>query len=184
MEPANPLPRASQGEPDFRWRGGGVSRIEGLSDGVFALALTFLIVTLQVPGSVDELTAAFLQVPVFALTYASFAWLWYLHHQFHRRYGMEDAITVTWNLVLLFLVLLYVYPLRFLATFLCQQVGIVPRSPVDLVQGVTFHDAQRLMLLYSGGGIALWGTMTMLCRNAWSQREELPLDPVERRHTA
>jgi len=34
------------GETDFRWRGGGVSRIEALSDAVFALALTLIVVSL------------------------------------------------------------------------------------------------------------------------------------------
>jgi hypothetical protein len=30
-------------DPLFRWRGGGVSRVEGFSDGVFAVILTLLI---------------------------------------------------------------------------------------------------------------------------------------------
>jgi hypothetical protein len=44
-------------EPDFRWRGYEVSRIEGLSDGVFAIAVTLLIVWLEVPKTFAELMA-------------------------------------------------------------------------------------------------------------------------------
>ena len=34
---------------DFRWRGNEISRIEGLSDAVFAFAVTLLVVSLEVP---------------------------------------------------------------------------------------------------------------------------------------
>lgn len=39
----------------FRWRGGGVSRIEGLSDTVFGFAITLLVVSLEVPKTADDL---------------------------------------------------------------------------------------------------------------------------------
>ncbi len=39
----------------FRWRGEDVSRIEGLSDAVFALAVTLLIVSTEVPKTYNDL---------------------------------------------------------------------------------------------------------------------------------
>jgi hypothetical protein len=39
----------------FRWRGGDISRLEGLSDAVFAFAVTLLVVSLEVPETFDEL---------------------------------------------------------------------------------------------------------------------------------
>jgi hypothetical protein len=39
----------------FRWRSHEISRIEGLSDGVFAFAVTLLVVSLEVPKTFNEL---------------------------------------------------------------------------------------------------------------------------------
>ncbi len=173
-----------RGEPHFRWRGGSVSRIEGLSDGVFALALTLLVVSLQVPRSFQEMLDAFRQVPVFLLTFAMFGWIWYLHHRFHRRFGLDDQATIAWNLVMLFVVLLYVYPLRYLATTLCQMFGIVdPPAPLlsgELASGLAGSELQGLMLLYGAGFTALFGVLAMLYRHAWSKRDDLGLDARER----
>ena len=40
----------------FRWRGGEIARIEGLSDAVFAFAVTLLIVSLEVVWSKNQAT--------------------------------------------------------------------------------------------------------------------------------
>jgi transmembrane protein TMEM174 (potassium channel) len=181
--PAESLPAQSQGERHFRWRGGGVSRIEGLSDGVFALALTLLVVSLNVPADFADLLRAFGQVPVFLLTYAMFGWVWFLHHQFHRRFGLEDPFTITWNLVLLFVVLLYVYPLRFLAMTLCLEIGIVDARPHGAAAGaaeMNDGELQALMLLYGAGFVAMFGALTLLYRHAWDLRDTLGLDARER----
>jgi len=184
MEPQRPLPEASQGESRFRWRGAGVSRIEGLSDGVFALCLTLLIVSLDVPSDFAALQSAFRRAPVFLLTFAMMGWLWFLHHQFHRRFGLEDGVTVAWNLALLFLVLLYVYPLKYLAGSLCQMSGIVDRppdlGPEFLAAGLRAEDVRALMLLYSGGFVAIFAALAMLYRHAWALRDRLGLDEAER----
>ena len=41
-------------------------------------------------------------------------WIWYEHFAFFRKYDAEDPLTITLNCVLLFLVLFFVYPLKFL----------------------------------------------------------------------
>ena len=66
------LPTAIRGEANFRWRGGDVSRIEGLSDAVFALSLTLLVVSLEVPTNFNEMVRAFHQNHIiFCLTHAT-----------------------------------------------------------------------------------------------------------------
>ena len=47
---------AHQHEKDFRWRGGEIARIEGLSDAVFAFCITLLVVSLEAPKTFAEFT--------------------------------------------------------------------------------------------------------------------------------
>src|SRR5215204_2185504 len=112
------LARRQGGEEDFRWRGEDVSRIEGFSDAVFAFAVTLLVVSLEVPKTFDELLATMRGFFAFAICFALLLSVWYDHYKFFRRYGLRDFLIVVLNAALLFLVLMYVYPLKFLFTLL------------------------------------------------------------------
>ena len=163
------------GENDFRWRGGEVSRIEALSDAVFALSLTLLIVSLEMPATFDAMLDSFRQVPAFAVSFAILMWLWHVHYRFHRRYGLEDAITTTVNAFLLFVILLYIYPLRFVFTLVfARAVGATGPDMIRDDQGPT------LMLLYSAGFAVIFGLFALLYWRAWAVRERLELDERER----
>ena len=174
----NLLDRAQQGDRYFRWRGGDVSRLEALTDAVFALALTLLVVSLEVPTTFAELKAAFFLLPAFAICFALLLYVWVSHFRFHRRYGLEDGLTVTLNGVLLFLVLGYVYPLKFLFYWLWTQFGLADplASQVFSSQG----EIQLLMVAYGLGVAALFGTLWLLNFLAWRHRDALQLTPVER----
>ena len=67
------------------------SRLEGFSDAVFAFALTLLVVSLQVPSSYDELVHTLRSFVAFAPSFAALIWIWYLHREFFRRYGLGDG---------------------------------------------------------------------------------------------
>jgi len=58
----------------------------------------------------------------FALCFAQLVMIWRTHYRFSRRYGLEDDYTVFLNMVLLFLVLFYVYPLKFVFTTLFSEI--------------------------------------------------------------
>ena len=105
----------------FRWRGGDVSRLEGLSDGVFAVTLTLLIVA-QPPTTFYGLWLVIRDIPVFLTCFTLLMLAWRYHYLFFRRYGLEDFATSLLNGVFLFLVLFYAYPLKFLATFLWRSI--------------------------------------------------------------
>src|SRR6266851_1453237 len=102
----------------FRWRSHEISRIEGLSDGVFAFAVTLLVVSLEVPRTFAELMQTMRGFGAFAISFTLLFIVWFNQYKFFRRYGLQDNLTVVLNGVLLFVVLFYVYPLKFVFTLM------------------------------------------------------------------
>ena len=78
-----------------------ITRLEGFSDAVFGFALTLLVVSLDVPSSVDALMEQMASFVGFALMFAMVCWIWYEHNKFIRQFGLQDAWTVFVNAVLL-----------------------------------------------------------------------------------
>src|SRR5260221_7917282 len=105
-------------EKNFRWRGHEISRIEGFSDAVFGFAVTLLVVSLEVPKTFNELKEAMLGFPAFGICFTLLLLVWRTHVHFFRRYGLQTASASALNAALLFLVLFYVYPLKFLFTMI------------------------------------------------------------------
>lgn len=165
-------------EPDFHWRGGDVSRIEGLSDAVFAFSLTLIVVSLEVPKTFENLIATMWGFIAFAACFALLILIWYSHYVFFRRYGLEDMRTIVYNSFLLFVVLFYIYPLKFLSTLLIYNF-------TDLWQGgliggiINGSDVNELMIIYAAGFVAVFSLLTLLYRHAYNKRDELELDEVE-----
>src|SRR5271155_944063 len=105
-----------QAEANFRWRGGDITRLEGFTDAVFAFAVTLLVVSLEVPRTFTELIAVMKGFVAFAICFAVLVHVWYCHYKFSRRYGLQTVYTIVLNSALIFVVLFYVYPLKFLFT--------------------------------------------------------------------
>ena len=145
-----------------------VTRIEGFSDAVFGFALTLLVVQLEVPKTSDELMLLVRGSVPFGVTFAMVCYIWWEHNKFFRRYGLQDAWTAFLNSVLLFVVLFYVYPLKFLATaVLGPLVGLTFRP---------FGSGRVVMLIYSVGVLCIFGLFVLLYQHAWSRRVSLELD--------
>lgn len=100
-------------DPDFRWRGTNVTRIENLSDIVFAIALGMLITGVDAPRDIAGLRQFLWNVFPTALGFAVLLGLWHGHYTFFRRYGVADKTIIFLNAVLIFVVLFMAYPLRF-----------------------------------------------------------------------
>ena len=120
----------------FRWRGGEVSRLENLSDVVFALCLTMLV---AVPTArafqfeYDQLVYSIKMLPAFLACFLILIWIWYQHHKFFRRYGLGDWLTVAQNTLLLFVVVSYTLPLRFVFSMLLDPVVGLQNVRIDKV---------------------------------------------------
>lgn len=165
------LSNRTSGEAGFRWRGHEVTRLEGFTDAVFAFAVTLLVVSLEVPKTYPELIAAMRGFPAFGICFALLAVVWYEHYRYFRRYGLENPLAVMLNCALLFCVLLYVYPLKFMFA------AAISRAPY------TEHEIRMLLTIFSSGFSAVFGVLWLLYYHAWSCREELELTPLEQLRT-
>ncbi|HXD33397.1 MAG TPA: TMEM175 family protein [Pyrinomonadaceae bacterium] len=168
---------------DFRWRGHEISRMEGLSDGVFAFAVTLLVVSLEVPKTFTELSATMRGFGAFAISAALLFMIWFNQYKFFRRYGLQDTFTIVLNAVLLFVVLFYVYPLKFLFTYLVSMLtgghGEVrlPNGNVEaMVEG---KEMVTLMLIFGAGYVAVFAVFFLLYLHAYRKRRQLELNDLE-----
>lgn len=153
-----------------------ISRLEEFSDAVFGFALTLLALSSGVPSSHDELMGLLKGVPAFACAFALMVWIWHEHDTFFERYPLTDGPTTVINSVLLFVVLVYVYPLKFMFESFMQQVfGLSSR---DLV-GMSLHELANASILYGLGFFILMSLFTLLYLHAYRRREALGLDPLE-----
>ncbi|MEM6805740.1 MAG: TMEM175 family protein [Bacteroidota bacterium] len=92
------------------------NRLEGISDAVFAFAATLLVVSLEVPDSFAELQNQLKGFMSFGISFLALVLIWKTHYNFFRRTSYMDNWIIAFNMFLLFVVLYFVYPLKFLAT--------------------------------------------------------------------
>lgn len=156
----------------FAWRGREITRLEQFSDAVFAFALALLVVSTELPKSMDGLYAILKGFPAFGATFAVLVWIWYLHYQYFRRYGLVNALTIFLNGVLLFLILFYVYPLRFLFGALLG--GLFGGS-----WAFGIGEGSMLLAIYSTGFIAVFVLFALMYRYALAHAAALELSALE-----
>jgi uncharacterized membrane protein len=165
-------------EKFFRWRGGEITRLEAFCDVVFGFALTLLVVSLEVPRNYAELMAAMRGFVPFAVCFAQLVLIWRGHYVYSRRYGLEDSYTVFLNVVLLFVVLFYVYPLKFVFTMLFLEITGAA-SPGMLNQS----QASVVMRIYAVGFASVFLLFALMYAHAYKLRRELGLTAAEAQET-
>lgn len=155
------------------------SRLEALSDGVFAFALTLLVVSLEVPGTFRELLRDLSGFGAFAVSFAALLLIWAVHNGFFRRYGLQDNWTTILNGCLLFVVLFYVFPLKFVAAGITAFVfSLGDYSGMPMLDSA--DELATLFLLYSLGFVLIFVLVSLMYRHAAQKADHLDLDESER----
>jgi len=175
-------PAATFAPTAFRHRGKDVSRIEGFSDAVFGFALTLLVVSLQTPETFEQMIDSMKDSLAFGVCFALLIHFWYRHFMFFRQYGLSDMPTMLINSALLFVLLMYVYPLRFMfSTVITMFTGIGPKRVSDNM--MSNADVPTLFVVFGAGYAAIYILFGLLYIHAYRVRQRLALGEYERHDT-
>src|ERR1700741_948588 len=170
-------------EPGFNWRGQESTRFEGLRDAGFGFAGTLLIVSLEVPRTFSELLETMRGFFAFAICFVLLMLIWYQQYIYFRRYGLQDTFTIVLNSALLFVVLFYIYPLKFLFSLLVDAwagASLEVHLPDGTVRAVIEQfQLPSLMIIYSAGYLAISLVFILLFLHAYRKRGQLQLTALE-----
>lgn len=170
-------------DQDFLIRGAQPTRMEAFVDAAFAFAVTLLVVSVgSVPHSVAELVNAMRGVPAFAASFVVITLIWQEHRQWSQRFGLEDGHTIRLSLALVFMVLLYVYPLRMMFALAIGGLsgGVLAAHPVTF-DGI--GDICALYVIFAIGYAVTALIIVQLNRYALRHAEGLALSAGERVRT-
>jgi len=167
----------------FRQRGVEMTRLETFADAAFAFAVTLLVVAGgdTIPKDFAEMMLAVKQVPAFAASFANIMLFWYAHHRWSRRFGLVGPGATLLTLLLIFVMLIFVYPLKaiysgafefFSGGYLTSYFEL--RSVADL---------RTMFIIFGAGYAALAGVVVLLNRHALGKSEALSLNAFERFET-
>jgi uncharacterized membrane protein len=101
----------------------------------------------------------------------------------NRILGRENRCdTIVLSLIFLFVVLFYIYPLKFLFTFLLS--GLIGSADAEPGREVLrAAEIPSLMVIYSIGFVAVFFLFFLLYLHAYRRRDALGLDGLESAHT-
>ena len=170
-------------EQGFRIRGAQPTRIDAFVDAAFAFAVTLLVVAVgHMPTSAAELGQAMRGVPAFVAGFLLLSRLWLAHRHWSRRYGIEDATSARLSLALVFVMLVYVHPLRMVAELV---LGLLSGGAF-VEQRIEIRSAAEMRLVYvtfALGYAVACALFALLYRHALLNADALGLDAGERIRT-
>ena len=113
----------------------------------------------------------------FAACFWLLATFWRGHVDWSERFGLDDAHGRRWSLMLVFLVLIFVYPLKIVFSVFFAWI-----SGEALPAQFSFRDMDDVQLMFQMFAVAfgsMGAVLFVLNRQAWRQREALALDALE-----
>jgi len=158
----------------FRYRGGENTRIEAFTDAAFAFAVTLLMIGGgHVPTNADQLLGALNNVPGYAASFALLCLFWFAHYKWYRRYGIEVNRSILLSLLLVFLVLIYVYPLHMMFN------AAIAIGPSAGFQVRTWDDWRTMYVVFGVAYASMSVVILLFYLHAQRLREQLELDATE-----
>lgn len=103
-----------------------ISRVEALSDGVFAFAATLLAISLDSGNNEAAIAIDPVSFASFLVSFFVLILLWKAHYNFFRRTDYMDNWLIAYNSVFLFSVLYFIFPLKSLLYSMFNQFQMTP----------------------------------------------------------
>ena len=153
------------------------SRVETFSDAVFAFAITLIVLSIEVPKTFTELFELMRGALGFAACFLVLYSVWNTQNNFFRRFGINDHFTTWLNGLLLFTILVYVYPLKFLAVLMFS--GDMYYDHGVLTPRMMTSQQSSLLVIYGLGYSVIYFIFFLLYRHAQSHRAKLDLTDLE-----
>jgi len=172
-------------DPNFEWRGQSVTRIENLSDIIFALALGMMLFGGAPPQTFSELVHFLVSIIPVTASFVILFMIWNSHFVFFRRYALADNTIVLINSALLLMVLFTAYPLRFIFDSLFWYVlgGITGDYTQLELSDMSFANSARSMAFFGTGYAVIYALLSLMYRHAVRKAEVIGLSQNEIRLT-
>ncbi len=184
--------KQSVSKTGFRYRGMESSRLENLTDAVFAFAITLLVIATEVPRTYVELQASMYDFVGFLFCSLLLLGIWNNHHTFFLHYGLRDSFTQTMNFVFLFVLLFYIYPLKYLFSFVGASLLLKVLIWLDFrseamkmaltktsMANMNTDQWEDLMIRFGLGLLLIYLIFGLMHMNAMRKKRELELNKAE-----
>ncbi|NKI31100.1 TMEM175 family protein [Croceivirga thetidis] len=176
----------------FRYRGLQTTRLENLSDAVFGFAITLLVISSEVPSSYLELQVSMYGFLGFIFCTMLLLGLWNNHSNFFLHYGLEDKVTKALNSLFLFVLLFYVYPLKYLFSYLGTAIYVSIKDAMGdnseafrqtvlslSSKQLSIAEWEDLMIRFGFGLFFIYLMLMLMHINALKKAKQLELDKKE-----
>lgn len=138
-----------------------MSRVEAFSDAVFAFAATLMVVSFDMNESILLITSQTTNFITFGISFFVLVALWGVHYNYFRRTNYIDNWIITFNAILLFVILYFVFPLKSLINSWLGK------------EQITLEGLGSLFELYSIGFVLIFLFITLMYYRAYKKTKKL-----------
>lgn len=158
----------------FRLRGLEMTRLETFVDAAFAFSVTMLALSPdQIPRSYDGMVVLFKGIPAFVASLALLLLFWNAHVRMSRRYGLDDGPTAFLSCAFIAVMLVYVYPLKYMIGTFFEFYIPALRTPGFANTFGSAQDLATMFVFMSSGFVGMHFVLALMDRHALRRSVEL-----------